>query len=107
MFKRINHMINIRIQKVDIKPRKRGLWSPLRGKSGVYAFLKDDEALYIGRSKNLYQRLIAHFSRSGIHKVLPFDEVVFIFCDNHKELEKRLIEYFDPDYNGSLTQKIY
>jgi len=100
-------MINLRIQKSDIKPRKRGLWSLLRGESGVYAFLKDDEALYIGRSKNLYQRLIGHFSKSGIHKVLPFDEVVFIFCDNHKEVEKKLIEHFNPEYNGSLTQKIY
>jgi excinuclease UvrABC nuclease subunit len=100
-------MISLRIQKSDIKARKRGLWSPLRGESGVYAFLKDDEALYIGRSKNLYQRLIAHFSKSGIHKALPFDEVVFIFCDNHRVLEKRLIDYFDPEYNGGLTQKIY
>lgn len=95
------------IKRGDIKPRKRGQWKSLLNKSGVYAFANSNKILYIGRSANLYSRIISHYSQGGICHAFDWDRIGIIFCENHKTLEKGLIDEYQPVYNGKLTSKFY
>lgn len=91
----------------ELKKRKRGQWTPLIGKCGVYTFLKKNEPIYIGRTSNLYTRLIFHFSNGGICNALDFDEIFVYFTEDYKSLERKMIKYFKPPFNGRLTSRIY
>ena len=93
----------------EIEPttRKHGQWLPLLNKSGVYLICKDEGILYIGRSKNLYTRLINHFSDGGILNALDYDSIKVIFTDNHKQTERYLIDNYNPPANGGITSKIW
>lgn len=80
--------------------------------SGVYIFKSNDEIIYIGSSKNLYQRMSVHNTeiRKGsnarqnqpLYKFLsksPFT-VEFQLTDNYREEEQKLIEKYHPIYNA-------
>lgn len=53
-----------------------GIWMAenLYGVCGVYSFLKDDEVIYIGKSKDLFQRIPSSFLWNGItgNKIMYF-----------------------------------
>ncbi len=93
--------------KSSLKSRKRGQWKPLLNKCGVYAFTDSNKILYIGRSGNLYRRLISHYSQGGICHAFDWDKIGVIFCEDHRRVEKELIDEYQPTYNGKLTSKFY
>jgi hypothetical protein len=51
--------------------------------------------------------MISHYSNGGICNAFKWDKIHFIFCDNHKEIEKQCINEYNPIYNGYLTSKIF
>lgn len=91
----------------EIKKYRKGNWIDLKNIPGVYIFTHKNDILYIGRSKNLYQRMISHYSNGGICNAFKWDKIYFIFCENHKEIEKQCINEYNPIYNGYLTSKIF
>jgi excinuclease UvrABC nuclease subunit len=70
----------------------------------VYFVLEGDRVLYIGRSRNLQQRWIAHHRYSqlqGFNNV----RIAWLECSEPSllpEIETALIEYFQPSLNGEL-----
>lgn len=75
----------------------------IKGKiSCVYFLIKDHKLVYIGKTKNLLQRIIGH-------KSLPrfFDSFRFIQCNDIDKYEKRLIRIFKPDMNSCLYKNLY
>jgi excinuclease UvrABC nuclease subunit len=100
-------MVNLTKYKKDLKPKKKGQWAELLNHSGVYVFSLNNTILYVGRSKLLYQRIISHYTQGGICHAFDWDAIHFIFCDNHKERERELIEEFRPLYNGYVTSRFY
>lgn len=94
---------------VIIKPkkRKRGQWLSLLNKQGVYIIKNQNVVLYVGRSGNLYNRLISHFSNGGILNAFEYSHIEVIFTAKHKQLEKHLIDQLSPIFNGGLTSGIY
>ena len=80
--------------------------------SGVYLFKVNEEIIYIGSSKNLYQRMTNHKScinkgSNGGHKTDFYQflqsnqfKVEFQITDNYKQLEQELIEKYNPKYNA-------
>jgi excinuclease UvrABC nuclease subunit len=91
----------------DLKQNKKNKWIDLLNISGVYIFTYRNKILYIGRSKNLYKRMLSHYSNGGICNGFKWDKIHFIFCENHKEIEKQMILDYNPLLNGSLTSKLY
>lgn len=81
--------------------------------AGVYVLYHDKEAVYIGSSKNLYQRFAGHKSALlAFHNryLLPMERFYFKFkiCQNFKQLEKRLINRLQPFWNtNSNPNPIY
>lgn len=80
--------------------------------AGVYLFISNDEVIYVGSSKNLYQRISNHISsiRKGsahgyqqdLYQFLqsnPFT-VEFQLTDDYRQLEQELIEKYNPKYNA-------
>jgi hypothetical protein len=55
--------------------------------------------LYLCAGENYYNSL--NYSK------LTFDKIHFIFCENHKEIEKQMILDYNPLLNGNLTSKLY
>lgn len=100
-------MVDLVIKKKAIDKKKNGFWSQLVGHSGVYIFTNKDSVLYVGRSKNLYQRILSHYSRRGICSAFKWDCIHFIFCENHMEIEKYVIAKLHPIKNGGVTSKLY
>jgi hypothetical protein len=79
--------------------------------SGAYWFISNNEVIYVGSSKNLYQRMTIHncYINKGsnakknptMYQFLqskPFT-IEFQLTDNYKQLEQELIEKYNPKYN--------
>lgn len=73
---------------------------PPAPKGGVYFLIKDDEVVYIGRSKNVLSRMVGHADKS-------FDRVLMIPIaeDLCGQLEARMIGWFLPPLNTHLMPK--
>lgn len=61
----------------------------------VYFLTRNDEIVYVGQTRNLTNRLLAH------EKDKSFDRVFFIECDLQtvNETERHYIDRFSPEYN--------
>ena len=82
-------------------------------KAGVYIFKVNEEVIYVGSSKNLYQRMAKHRSnirKGGNHNGTSKQEfyqflqsntfiVEIQLDDNYRQLEQKLIEQYHPKYN--------
>ena len=80
--------------------------------SGIYLFKVNEEVIYVGSSKNLYQRMVshrrcirqgtAHGYKQDLYQYLqsnPFT-VEFQITDNYRQLEQELVEKHHPKYNS-------
>jgi len=67
---------------------------------GVYGFWFGGRCLYVGQSTNLRQRLASHEKK----RTLPFCEIRWLACKNHKMVEKWLIMQFEPSCNGGYRE---
>lgn len=80
--------------------------------SGIYIFKSNDEIIYIGSSKNIYQRMAKHNTeiKKGLNakcnpalyqflQTNPFT-VEFHLIDNYREEEQELIDKYKPIYNA-------
>lgn len=97
--------------------QENGLLELVSAKPGIYAITIDDYVVYVGQSKNMYQRCCSHIynmenailnqekkyllllsAKLGGHKV---DCVSFCICDpeNLTELEDNFIEFCYPSLN--------
>ena len=97
------------IQKDKFILKKRGAYTDLINKKGVYYFFNDkDDLLYIGSSKNLYVRFVSHISNGGMFSFFEWNTFLAIYCDNYKELEKIELRQHHTYLNGKgFTSKIY
>lgn len=82
-------------------------------KAGVYIFKVNNEVIYIGSSKNLYQRMAKHRSnirKGGNHNGTSKQELYQFLQSNtfiveiqldadYRQLEQKLIEQYHPKYN--------
>lgn len=81
--------------------------------AGVYLFKVNDEIIYIGSSKNLYQRMNIHNTcikkgsshgyKQDLYQFLQSNQfkVEFQITDNYRQLEQELIEKYNPKYNAN------
>ena len=80
--------------------------------SGVYMFKSNDDIIYIGSSKNLYQRIATHntYIKKGsnakqnpdLYKFLstsPFT-IEYQLTDDYRKLEQKLIKQYKPKFNA-------
>ena len=80
--------------------------------SGIYMFKVNDEIVYIGSSKNLYQRMAKHNTEirkcsnakcnPALYKFLQTNPFIveFHLTDNYREEEQKLIEKYKPKFNA-------
>lgn len=82
-------------------------------KAGVYLFKVNEEVIYVGSSKNLYQRMAKHRSnirQGGNHNGTSKQELYQFLQSNtfiveiqldadYRQLEQKLIEQYHPKYN--------
>jgi hypothetical protein len=69
----------------------------------IYFALEDDHVLYVGRASNLQQRWTTHHRYSQLKK-LNNVRITWLECSDPSllpEIEAALIEYFQPELNGS------
>lgn len=73
--------------------------------NGVYVLYSDGDVVYIGKSKNVFMRIIAHINDKGKN----FDQYQIIECkEDELDIYKRiLINTYLPRYNKDLTTKKY
>lgn len=69
---------------------------------GIYTFWRGRDCVYVGRSGNLRQRLNNGHPR---RKEMPDCIVKWLPCQNHKQVERWLIEKLRPSGNGLLGGK--
>lgn len=79
--------------------------------SGVYYFKSNNEVIYVGSSKNLYNRMAVHNTaikqgshqgcQTNLYQFLQSNQftVQFQLETNYKQLEQQLIEQYNPKYN--------
>ncbi len=85
------------------------------GKPGVYLFKKGDKVLYVGKARNLKNRLSSYTqynsSNPRINEMVEeADSVDYIITRNEKEallLELSLVHHHDPPFNIRLKGKPY
>lgn len=71
-----------------------------RRDAGIYFLWRDDELLYIGRAKNIHNRLLRH--PKG---VIPFKRHTFLSIDyeadgwRHGPIEAAYIAHYSPPFN--------
>lgn len=73
----------------------------------VYMYMKDDNPLYIGRTKNLCRRLTTHCSKSKFYHVA--NRIMIMEFDNtvdHQIAEMHLISAMQPKYNKGYKDGI-
>lgn len=80
--------------------------------SGIYMFKVNDEIVYIGSSKNLYQRMSKHNTEirkcsnakfnPALYKFLQTNPFIveFHLTDKYREEEQKLIEKYKPKFNA-------
>lgn len=80
--------------------------------AGAYLFISNDEVIYVGSSKNLYQRMTEHNTyikkgsnhggKKDFYQFLRSNQfkVEFQLADNYRQLEQQLIEKYNPKYNS-------
>jgi hypothetical protein len=83
---------------------------------GIYLLLREKEVLYVGKSRNVYNRLAQHYMSKkrgrvlrsaalrgdkGVGVPIPFTHVLVRFCPPTllDELEARYINEFKPEFN--------
>lgn len=86
---------------------QRTITTLFKGISGCYIIVLSNTILYIGMSKNIYNRILFHKSNGGIFYAFDWDTLLIIPSDEYKELERYLIHAFKPIHNGKLTSNIY
>lgn len=81
--------------------------------SGVYIFKSNDDIIYVGSSKNLYQRMCTHNTEikkgsnakcnQSLYQFLQNNQftVEFQLTDDYHKLEQKLIEEYHPIYNSN------
>lgn len=81
--------------------------------SGVYLFKVNDEVIYVGSSKNLYNRMTVHktairqggnhngTSKQELYQFLQKNQftVEFQLTDDYRQLEQQFVEQYHPKYN--------
>ena len=89
--------------KLDVFPKE----------AGVYLFSTNEEVIYVGSSKNLYQRISVHKTaikkgsehryKQDLYNYLQSNKftVEFKTTDNYRQLEQELIEKYHPKYNSN------
>lgn len=83
--------------------------------AGVYLFSSNDEIIYVGSSKNLYNRMMRHRScirqgsehgyKQDLYQYLqanPFT-VEFQITNNYRQLEQEFVEKYNPKYNSYIA----
>lgn len=73
--------------------------------TGIYFLLKNDEVVYVGKTVNLFERIMTHQKQCS----KDFDDYVFYKIDNEKLdiCERYFINKLKPIYNNDpLTKKI-
>ncbi len=88
-------------------------FKPLPDKEGVYVIVlvelydprNNPEAVYVGRSMSLVNRLKGHPVINVLTPMFPDHHVIVYFktCNNSDELETELIHSLDPKINKSKT----
>ena len=80
--------------------------------SGVYIFKANEEVIYVGSSKNLYQRMknhrssvkqgSAHSHQQDLYQYLQTNTfaVEFQLTNDYRQLEQELVEKYNPKYNA-------
>lgn len=81
--------------------------------SGVYALVYRREVVYVGKSKMMLQRIIAHRSKSGRLRMggprcVTFDGVWVLPApvDHLDSLERKMINRYKPRYNKMLKNNL-
>ncbi|MFA5136733.1 MAG: GIY-YIG nuclease family protein [Patescibacteria group bacterium] len=95
-----------KIRKIQ-KPFKRTSYTFLPSTTGVYAFMKSNTYLYIGKSSNLKARVFSHVESSRMnpkeYKIISqTDSMQYAITENEFSallLESRLIQKHHPKYN--------
>ena len=107
MIQQLSKHVNKTILSIEGKVGK-GVWRELHNKQGVYFIMgKYNKVLYIGRSGNLYTRLISHYSKRGMLNILEWDRIDIVYTLNHIEAEKYFILHLNPIYNGNISQRLF
>lgn len=81
---------------------------------GVYKFSTKGNIIYIGKAKNLHNRIKSYFSKNSTRKVSKIinesDKIEWILTKNENEaiiLESKLISKHKPKYNVKLKENKY
>ncbi len=70
----------------------------------IYFVFSEDEIAYIGKTKNLTQRLKAHNRRKQFTKMGDKTRIAWLECSDTQllgQIETALINYFKPKLNGT------
>lgn len=87
------------------------LQKPKRKKAGVYQFFNGTEIIYIGSSKNLYER-VRSYNNTDIKKNALINaettKIHYIYTDDYKAEEVKLIQEHQPKFNiKSKSAEVY
>lgn len=72
--------------------------------NGVYFLIKDNEVVYVGKSKDVHSRVMTHL----VDKEKDFDSYSYILLENAHDrdvTECFYIETLAPKYNNSFSEK--
>ncbi len=72
--------------------------------NGIYALKKDSEIVYIGRSSNIYLRILEHI----VDGVKDFDSISKVYFDDitvSEIIETFIIDMLKPEYNELIMDK--
>jgi hypothetical protein len=68
----------------------------VNGRYFVYILKKNEEVIYVGRTKRIYDRLVSHKSKKDFDKVALIE---FIDEGHSRDCEYYLIKYYKPSLN--------
>jgi len=68
----------------------------LKGRHFVYLLLKGSEVIYVGRSSNLYNRLVWHKYRKDFINIHLAEFKTHLDC---RHAEKKIVKYYLPEKN--------
>ena len=82
-------------------PRKKGQYTDLYKRSGVYCFFdENNDPLYVGSTKNLYQRFIAHIGTGGMFYHFKWNKFRAFYTNDYRELEREILKKYKIPLNG-------
>lgn len=70
--------------------------------TGLYLLFKNDKVVYVGQSKNIFARLVAHQSEKDFNGYYIYECSI----EKAKALEIYFIINFNPEYNSTMPQNI-